>query len=435
MAFTPTDPNYATATKTVPITVLALISATDVSIAEGNVVGATKQAWITVKLAQKSTAWVEVHYATSPGTASADTDYFTVSDTLYFAPGVVTQSAAIPIVSDTVGEATEQLYVDFSGVVNGFLSSARATVTIVNDDSSTQLTTSIADFSAGTLGGGAYLSETADGELMLAPQGSEFSGSSLPAGWSLTPLGSGATATVAGGSLSINGAALMAPAASAPGQTLEFTASFTASPNQAIGLGTSSTLGSPMAMFVINPSDMQLYARTINGARYLEQPMAGIDWLGKPHRYQIVWTAATVSYYIDGTLMISHTSMAYGTTTMRPVILDSVGGDGALAVDWIRMTPYSGSGTFTSAVFDAGDTVLWQKVTTASTVPSGTSMVITYRRGDTAAPDASWTAFATVPAGGAIAGSSRYMQFAIQISTTSGAKSPVVQDVSVIYRR
>ncbi len=412
------------------ITVLALISATDVSITEGNVVGAIKQAWITVKLAQKSTAWVEVHYTTSPGTASADTDYYTVSDTLYFAPGALTQSAAIPIVSDIVGEASEQFYVDFSGVVNGFLSSARATVTIVNDDSSTKVTSSIADFSAGTLAGGAYLAETTDGELMLAPQGSEFSGTSLPAGWTLTPLAAGASATVGGGALSISGAALLAPAASAPGQTLEFTASFTASPHQAVGLGTSSTLGSPMAMFVIG-ANRELYARTVNGSRFLEQLIGGIDWNGKPHRYQIVWTAATVSYYIDGALMISHGSMAFGTTAMRPVIVDTTGGDGALGVDWIRMTPYSGSGSFTSAVFDAGDVVLWQKVTTTSSVPSGTSMVVTYRRGDTPVPDASWTAFATVPSNGTISGSSRYVQFAIQISSSSTGKSPVIQDVRV----
>ena len=79
MAFTPTDNNYGGSTKTVSITVLALLSATDVSITEGSVVGATKQAWITVKLGQKSTAAVEVRYTTSPGTASADTDYLPVS--------------------------------------------------------------------------------------------------------------------------------------------------------------------------------------------------------------------------------------------------------------------------------------------------------------------------------------------------------------------
>ena len=177
-----------------------MITVADLSITEGNVTGAMKQAWLTIKLAQKSTAWVTVNYTTSPGSALADVDYYTVSDVAYFSPGVLTQSVAIPIVQDTVGELTESFYVDFSGSVNGVLGQARATITIVNDDSSTNVVSSIADFSAGTLGGGAYLSETADGELMLAPQGSEFSGTSLPEGWTSTALEAGASAIVANGS-------------------------------------------------------------------------------------------------------------------------------------------------------------------------------------------------------------------------------------------
>ena len=270
VAFTPTDKNYGGSTKTVSITVLVPLSATDVSITEGSVVGATKQAWITVKLGQKSTAAVEVRYTTSPGTASANTDYLPVSGALYFAPGVLTQSIAIPIIGDTAGEPTEQFYVDFSGVLNAVPGSARATVTIVNDDSSSQVTTSSADFSAGTLAGGAYIAETTDGELMAAPRGSEFSGTTLPAGWTLSPLSAGASAVVGGGMLSISGAGLLAPFESAPGQTLEFVASFTASPNQAVGLGKSSTLGSPMAMFVVG-TDGELYARSVNGARVLSR--------------------------------------------------------------------------------------------------------------------------------------------------------------------
>jgi len=189
-----------------------------------------------------------------------------------------------------------------------------------------------------------------------------------------------------------------------------------------------------MAMFVVRASDLQLYARTMKGTSMVESPMAGIDWLGKPHRYTIIWTASAVQYYIDGTLMISH-SMAWGTTMMGSAIIDSTGGDAALSVDWIRMTPYAGSGSFTSAVFDGADTVLWQKLTATSTVPSGTSAIYTYRRGDTPTPDATWTAFTAPGGGGVLTGSSRYIQFAVQIATTSGAKSPVIQDITITYKR
>jgi hypothetical protein len=121
--------------------------------------------------------------------------------------------------------------------------------------------------------------------------------------------------------------------------------------------------------------------------------------------------------------------------TMRPVIVEPAGAGGALAVDWIRMTPYAGSGSYTSAVVDAADTVVWQKLTTTSTVPSGTTSTLTYRTGTTPTPDASWTPFGAIGAGGTLTGSSRYVQFAILMTTTSGAKSPVIQDVTVQFKR
>jgi len=268
---------------------------------------------------------------------------------------------------------------------------------------------------------------------MLAPQGAEFSGTSLPAGWTNTPLATGSASTVANGKLVIDGASLVAPTPSTSGQTLEFVATFNAGSNQNIGLGTSSAIGSPMAMFVLRSNN--LYAHTVNGTRTLDTLMAGIDWLGKSHRYQINWNAGSAQYFVDGTLMITHGNMAWGAATMRPVIVDSTTGDGALVVDWIRMTPYAGSGTYTSAVFDAGDAVAWQKLTTTSTIPSGTTSTITYRTGSTPTPDGTWTPLTALGAGGALAGSSRYVQFTIQIATASGARSPVIQDVTVQYKR
>jgi hypothetical protein len=164
--------------------------------------------------------------------------------------------------------------------------------------------------------------------------------------------------------------------------------------------------------------------------------MAGINWLNIPHRYQITTTAQNANYYVDGTLMISHTSMAWGTATMRPVVIDSTVGDGALAVDWMRLTPYALSGTYTSAMFDAGATVLWQKLTSTSTIPSGSTSTITYRSGSTPTPDdGTWTAFTALGTGGVLSGSSRYVQFRIQMTSTTGAKAPVIQDVTVQFKR
>jgi hypothetical protein len=120
---------------------------------------------------------------------------------------------------------------------------------------------------------------------------------------------------------------------------------------------------------------------------------------------------------------------------MRPAIVDTAAGDGALSVDWMRMTPYAASGTFTSAVFDAGDSVAWQKLTTTSTVPAGTTSTITYRTGSTPLPDETWSSFTALGTGGVMTASSRYVQYAIQMSTTAVAKTPLVQDVTVQFRK
>ena len=69
--------------------------------------------------------------------------------------------------------------------------------------------TTFADFSAGTPVAGVYLSTDLDGEVRLAPAvASEFNGTALPAGWFTAQYpsdGSGGTAVVGGGLLTLNG--------------------------------------------------------------------------------------------------------------------------------------------------------------------------------------------------------------------------------------
>jgi hypothetical protein len=399
------------------------------TITEGNV-GSDNVA-VVVTLSQTHFESVFVNYATADGSALAGSDYINATGTLQFYPGTLTKTIFVPVLYDTVSEKAESFYVDLSVPLNGTLTRSRATVSIVNDDIWSQAFSTAAALGAGTLSSGAYLSETTDGEIILAPsQGAEFSGTSLPAGW--TP--EGGVPIVAGGQLIADGAALLAPAMTGSGKTLEFLAAFSGAPDQRIGFGTSTTVGSPMAMFIIG-SDRQLYARTVNGARTLDTLMGGVDWLGKPLRYQITWSTGAAQYYVNGSLMITHSSMAWGTVTMRPVIVDPTAGDGALSVDWIRSTPYAASGTYTSEVLDAGDTASWLKLTTTSTIPSGTTSTITYRTGMLPNPeDGTWSAFTALGTAGALTGSSRYVQFRIQMTTTVAARTPVIQVVTVQWK-
>jgi len=70
-----------------------------------------------------------------------------------------------------------------------------------------------------------------------------------------------------------------------------------------------------------------------------------------------------------------------------------------------------------------------------TTVPSGTTVAVSYRTGNTPAPDATWTAFKPLSASGAtMTGVSQYVQFMIAETTSSVGVTPSVSDVTLVYR-
>src|SRR5439155_15582735 len=96
------------------------------------------------------------------------------------------------------------------------------------------------------------ITQTADGEVALpATAGSEFSGTSLPAGWQTTywPGASAGTVSVGGGVLTVDGARAGTQALYGPGRSLEFVATLTGDPFQHVGFGTDFSQGSPWAIF------------------------------------------------------------------------------------------------------------------------------------------------------------------------------------------
>src|SRR4029079_12345919 len=137
------------------------------------------------------------------GTARAGSDYVAATGTLTFAPGVVSQNIPIRIIGDTVGEATEQFYIDLTASLDGLIGQPRMTISIGNDDFSSVPATTSGDFLLrGSARGRAAVVQTADGEVSLAPAlGSEFFGTALPAGWTNKVLATGGTAVVGGGSV------------------------------------------------------------------------------------------------------------------------------------------------------------------------------------------------------------------------------------------
>jgi hypothetical protein len=122
-------------------------------------------------------------------------------------------------------------------------------------------------------------------------------------------------------------------------------------------------------------------------------------------------------------------------TTLRPAASDSLLGDGALKVDWMRVTPYSTSGTYTSSVYDAGASVVWQALSFLADLPAGTTATVQVR---TAQPDAVtgapvWSAWQTVASGGLIGAQARYAQYQITLGTSSALATPTVKEIALVF--
>ncbi|MET0556545.1 MAG: Calx-beta domain-containing protein [Vicinamibacteria bacterium] len=118
------------------------VSISDASVIEGNS-GTTFAAFpVTVSGPANGT----VSFATSPGTATAPSDYTAVSGTLTFTPGTTTLVVTVPVVGDTAVEPHESFFVDLSNPIGLTITDGQGLGTILNDDAQSLL--SIGDDSA-----------------------------------------------------------------------------------------------------------------------------------------------------------------------------------------------------------------------------------------------------------------------------------------------
>ncbi len=282
------------------------------------------------------------------------------------------------------------------------------------------------EFAGGSTGSATYVSETDDGEVILAPtEGSEFFGVAMPAGWETVPWAGGGGAVVAGGSVAVDGARINTAALYGPGRSVEFVATFGAANNQHAGFAVDFN-APPWAMFSTMGSTDTLFARTSAGGDI----SLGVGYVGAPHRYRVDWGAGSITFFIDGTLVSTH-GVAMGAS-MRPIASDFIVGGAAISLNWMRMTPYAASGSFTSRVFDAGTTVDWGAATWAWN-DGGTGHIDMFTRtGNTPSPDGSWSPFLLVPTSGSDVGAtSQYLQYRADLSTTDTAQTPALEDVTV----
>ena len=343
-----------------------------------------------------SGALVTSHNLTLPGLTPATTYYYRVTSVDAFA-----NSATSPVPPATASFATQA-------------------PPCAVDTTST-------DFAGGSTGSGTYISETAGGEVILLPAaGAEFTGTALPAGWTSGTWAAGGTATVGGGLLTVDGAHASTTASFGPGRSIEFVATYTAATFQNVGFAADGSFNAPWVTIGEGTTAGGVYARRDDGADVL----LSASTLGSPHRYRIDWNAGTFVFYVDGVQVTTMTKTV--ATNMVAIVSDFNVGAPALSVDWLRMGPYSASGSYTSRVFDSGGVTTWGAASWTSSLPAGTSLAMFARRGDTPAPDGSWTSFIAIPSSGSsISGTGRYLQYRADLATTDPTVTPELRDVTI----
>jgi hypothetical protein len=274
------------------------------------------------------------------------------------------------------------------------------------------------------------------GDLALRPALDavyQFDGSALPAGWAGSPWASGGSATVGGGNLTVDGARANTSASFGSGRSLDFTATFSGAQFQHVGFG--QTLGDAAeqwAIFSTGSSGGQLFARTNPGGASVDQPLPAVD-LTEPHDYSIEWTSSQVRYLVDG--LPVHTDPIPVTARMRPIASDLTADGGTVQVASLAHRSYRTAGTFTSRVFDAGDSrATWRTLTAAVDAPPGTGVAFEVRLGSASTPNGSWTGWQPVGPGGSIPESlgRRYLQYRAKL-TSDGSTTPFVRSVSLSY--
>jgi hypothetical protein len=294
----------------------------------------------------------------------------------------------------------------------------------------TLVDTTAADFGAGTLDAGTYLAQAGDGEVVLAPLvGTEFGGSSLPAGWTSAPWNTGGSSTVASGFVTVDGSLLATDSFFGPGRALEFSAAIDGEAFQHVGLGTDLN-DLPWALISSFGGNAGLFARTNNGTATNTAISAST---GQMHRYRIEWTASGLVYYADGALVATHPTPI--GTNMRPVVSDINVNTSTVRVDWLRLSPYASAGTFTSRVLGDGTERAWGDLSADVATPAGTSVALSVRTGDTPTPDGTWTGWQSLPGtGGDVGATSAYLQYRADLATSDDSATPELRRVEVEYQ-
>jgi hypothetical protein len=287
----------------------------------------------------------------------------------------------------------------------------------------------IDDFSAGATDAGATVTPAGSPEVILTPKlAGDFTGDTMPDGWSVVPWVEGGTATLGDGSLTLDGASVRCEPLVLSPRSLEFSATLAARPDQHAGFGID-FVAVPWLMFSTKWG-RRLYGRT--HLLTIEDKKLGDEWFGSPHRYRIDWNVLDIIFSIDGR-RLAHL-MVPMPGYMRALAANQRLGGEPLRIEWMRLSPYAPAGRFTSRVLDAGVPADWQEADWDADVPEGTSLDIQVRTGDAAVPDRSWSRWRRLADPGQVVGArARYAQYRADLATGDASWTPALRAVRLRY--
>jgi len=288
---------------------------------------------------------------------------------------------------------------------------------------------SAADFSSGCTDAGAYVARSLAGEVNLTPRmAAEFTGDTVPEGWTVTPWLEGGTGSLGDGMLTLDGASIGCDPVLLSPRSLEISATFAARPDQHAGFGTN-FVDVPWVMFSTKWG-RRLYGRThLLGVH--DTKLTG-DWFDAPHCFRIDWNVLDIVFSVDATRVAR--LMVPMPGYMRALAANQRLGAQPLRIEWMRLSPYAPSGRFTSRVLDAGTTATWHSASWVADQPEGTSVAVHVRSGDTARPGRAWSVWSPVArSGDAVGVTARYLQYRADLATTNACWTPALREVRLRY--
>ena len=289
-----------------------------------------------------------------------------------------------------------------------------------NNDSLTQ-------FIKGTTGANTSIAIDGNGALILTPSEiQEFEKTSTPPGFTSASWSGSKIPVFNGDIVTLNGCRIYSNTKYPTGTTIEFYAKFSDDSFENIGFCADGNFSGPWAVIGRDQiaSKGTLYARSDNGGREL----LGTNLTNEYHRYKIRVNSTNIEYFVDGKMVATITEII-----PNGVILISDFNDNgfSLSLDWLRVLPYTFSGTYTSEIFDAGSFANWTTIFWNTIEPGATLLTVSVRTGNVPVPDGSWKTFTNVKNGSNIAATGRYIQYNAALSTIDNTATMVLQNIQV----